>query len=46
MRIVGGQNRSEIELDPVKAFRRACVLDAKLQAALGALLLRAVRGQA
>lgn len=30
MRIVGKQNRSEIELDPVKAFRRGRVLDAML----------------
>ena len=30
MRIVGTQNRSEIELDPVKAYRRACAMDALL----------------
>ena len=34
MRIVGRQDRSEIELDPVKAFRRARALDAMLHAAL------------
>ncbi len=34
MRIVGTQDRSEIELDPVKAYRRARVLDAMLHAAL------------
>ena len=30
MRIVGTQNRSEIELDPVKAYRRGRELDALL----------------
>ena len=34
MRIVGKQDRSEIELDPVKAYRRARALDAMLHAAL------------
>ena len=34
MRIVGRQNRPEIELDPVKAYRRARALDAMLRAAL------------
>lgn len=34
MRIVGRQDRSEIELDPVKAYRRARALDAMLRAAL------------
>jgi hypothetical protein len=33
MRIVGRQERSEIELDPVKAYRRARALDAMLHAA-------------
>jgi hypothetical protein len=33
MRIVGNQNRPEIELDPVKAYRRARVMDALLSAA-------------
>ena len=31
MRIVGRQNRSEIELDPVKAYRRGRKLDATLR---------------
>ena len=31
MRTVGDQNRSEIELDPVKAYRRARTLDALLR---------------
>lgn len=33
MRIVGTQNRSEIELDPVKAYRRGRELDAMLRQA-------------
>jgi len=33
MRVVGKQNRSEIELDPVKAYRRGRVLDAMLRSA-------------
>ena len=31
MRIVGTQNRSEIELDPVKAYRRARAMDAMMR---------------
>ena len=31
MRIVGTQNRSEIELDPVKAYQRARAMDALLR---------------
>ena len=31
MRIVGDQDRSEIELDPVKAYRRGRALDAMLR---------------
>ena len=31
MRIVGSQDRSEIELDPVKAYRRARAMDALLR---------------
>ncbi len=31
MRIVGNQNRSEIELDPVKAYRRGLILDAMMR---------------
>ena len=34
MRIVGNQNRSEIELDPVKAYRRGLVLDAMMRGTL------------
>ncbi len=33
MRIVGNQNRSEIELDPLTAYRRGRKLDAMLRAA-------------
>ena len=38
MRIVGEQNRSEIELDPVAAYRRGCKLDAMLRAAMPTVL--------
>ena len=31
MRIIGTQDRSEIELDPVKAYRRACAMDALMR---------------
>lgn len=31
MRIVGDQNRSEFELDPVRAYRRGLVLDTMLR---------------
>jgi len=34
MRIVGHQDRSEIELDPVKAFRRGLELDAMMRGKL------------
>jgi hypothetical protein len=34
MRIVGNQNRSEIELDPVKAYCRGLVLDAMMRGTL------------
>ena len=33
MRIVGTRNRSEIELDPLTAYRRGVVLDDMLRAA-------------
>ncbi len=33
MRIVGNQDRTEIELDPVKALKRGRVLDSMLAAA-------------
>jgi hypothetical protein len=44
MRIVGGQARSEIELDPVKAYRRARALDAMLRAALPPVRRGVTRG--
>jgi hypothetical protein len=44
MRIVGKQDRSEIELDPVKAYRRARALDAMLCAALPPVPHRVTRG--
>ena len=44
MRIVGTQNRSEIELDPVKAFRRARALDALLAATAPAVVRGVQRG--
>ena len=34
MRIIGSQDRCEIELDPLKAYRRARAMDAMLRAAL------------
>ena len=33
MRIVGSKDRGDIELDPVKAFRRGLILDAMLRSA-------------
>jgi hypothetical protein len=44
MRIVGRHDRSEIELDPVKAFRRARDLDAMLRAALPGVPRGVTRG--
>ena len=44
MPIVGGQDRSEIELDPVKAYRRARALDAMLRAALPPVVRGVTRG--
>lgn len=44
MRIVGTQDRTEIELDPVKAFRRARALDAMLHAALPTVRRGVMRG--
>lgn len=44
MRIVGRQDRSEIELDPVKAFLRARAMDAMLQAALPPVRRGVTRG--
>lgn len=44
MRIVGRQDRSEIELDPVKAYRRARALDAMLHAVLPPVRRGVTRG--
>jgi len=44
MRIVGSQNRSEFELDPVKAYRRARALDAMLGGAAAPIVRGVMRG--
>jgi hypothetical protein len=44
MRIVGRQNRSEIELDPVEALRRGSILDAMLRAAIPPVARGVTRG--
>ena len=44
MRIIGEQNRSEIELDPVAAYRRGRKLDAMLRAATPTVLPGVTRG--
>ena len=44
MRIVGTQDRSEIELDPQQAYRRGRVLDAMLRRAALALPRGVLRG--
>jgi hypothetical protein len=45
MRVVGpNRGRSEIELDPVQAYRRGRVLDAMLRAALPAVERGVFRG--
>jgi len=44
MRLVGSQDRSEIELDPVKAYRRARAMDAMLRAALPPMPRGVTRG--
>ena len=44
MRIVGSQDRSEIELDPVKAYRRGLILDAMLRSAAPARVRGVTRG--
>jgi hypothetical protein len=44
MRIVGRQNRSEIELDPTKALRRGRTLDAMLRGAADAAPRGVTRG--
>ena len=44
MRIVGNQNRSDIELDPVEACRRGKVLDAMLRNVLPPVKRGVARG--
>ncbi len=44
MRIVGEQDRSEVELDPVKAYRRGRALDAMLRSAAAPVVRGVIRG--
>ena len=44
MRIIGNQNRSEIELDPVKAYQRGRALDALLHRAFSPVAHGVTRG--
>ncbi len=44
MCIVGEQDRSEIELDPVKAYRRGRALDAMLRANAPPIVHGVIRG--
>ena len=44
MRVVGHQDRAEIELDPVKAYRRALALDAMMRGTLPAVARGVTRG--
>ena len=44
MRIVGKQNRSEIELDPARAIRRGRLLDATLRGAAEPVARGVLRG--
>ena len=44
MRVVGKQNRSEIELDPVKAYRRGRAMDAMLRQAPPPVVRGVMRG--
>ena len=44
MRIVGSQDRSEIELDPVKAYRRGLVLDRMMRGTLPPVVRGVTRG--
>ena len=44
MRIVGNQDRSEIELDPVEAYRRGRALDGMLRDALPPVARGVTRG--
>jgi hypothetical protein len=44
MRIVGSQDRSEIELDPVKAYLRGLALDRMMRGTLPPLVRGVTRG--
>jgi hypothetical protein len=44
MRIVGSQDRSEIELDPVKAYRRGLALDRMMRGTLPPVVRGVSRG--
>lgn len=44
MRIVGDQNRSEIELDPIKALRRGQLLDAMMSGTMPPIARGVTRG--
>ena len=44
MRIVGDQNRCEIELDPVKAHRRGLLLDAMMRGTMPPVVRGVTRG--
>ena len=44
MRIVGSKNRCEIELDPVKAYKRARSLDAILRSVAPPIVRGVTRG--
>lgn len=44
MRIVGPQDRSEIELDPVKAYRRGLALDRMMRGTLPPVVRGVTRG--
>ncbi len=44
MRLVGNQDRSEIELDPVKAYRRGRALDSMLRSAAPPVKRGVMRG--
>jgi len=44
MRIVGNQERSEVELDPVQAYRRGRALDAMLHGAAPPVVRGVLRG--
>lgn len=44
MRIVGKHNRSEFELDPVKAYRRGYALDAMIPSSAAPIVRGVTRG--